>query len=521
MLNSDKRHRHNLECRDPVHGFVYLSEAEWAIVDCPTFQRLRDIRQLAMGHLVYPGATHTRFEHSLGCLHLSDVIYQAVKRQVEQGNCPNFAQAFRADEEQTKHGRQILRLAGLLHDLGHPPFSHSGEQLMPEMEIDGRRRRVQHEDMTAKLIRETEIAETLKNEFGEETGEQVIAVATKPELAKLPHGADLAWYRFLNDVLTGELGSDRMDYLLRDAIHSGQTVGLFDHRKLIDSMTIVPPPEETGEEHRLGLDEAGWLVAEQMVAARYLMYVALYFHKTKRIYEMHLEDFLAKWLEREFGQPHFPVDPVARYVRLTDSRVWSAIYESAQDREDELKDLAKPFVDRSHLRLACELLLADNYESPAGLASVDEMLKALGNRLRPLMKGQAEPEDALGALRGDLGKILQRRHPRVWNGKRFDKLVGAAHNHVSNKLGSRVRRDETRHHAAKFFGPKDRIWVYLDRETRYLDVLSEVVSGMPDRIWRGRLYADKQHRDEVKSFCGKWLADHPLAGGDDDVLSDP
>jgi len=324
MVSSARRHQQNLECRDPVYGFVYLSQAEWAIIDCPTFQRLRDIRQLAMAHLVYPGATHTRFEHSLGCLHLSDSIYGAIKRQAGQRRCPGFARAFRAvraDRKQVKRGGQILRLASLLHDLGHPPFSHAGEGLMPDIERNGKKRQAKHEDVTALLIRETEIATKLKEEFGEDAIEETIAVATMPELADLPPGADLAWYRFLNSIIAGELGSDRMDYLLRDAIHSGQSAGLFDYRKLIDSMIIVPAPEETGEDYRLGLDEAGWLVAEQMVAARYLMYVALYFHKTKRIYEIHLEDFLASWLAKHYGQPRFPVNQPSEYARLTDSRV--------------------------------------------------------------------------------------------------------------------------------------------------------------------------------------------------------
>ena len=358
------RHVPNRECRDPVHGFVRLSKAEWAVVDCPTFQRLRDIRQLAMAHLVYPGATHTRFEHSLGTLYLSDRIFEAIKQQVDADNCPNFAHAFRADEKQIHHGKSILRLAGLLHDLGHSPFSHSGENLMPCEKIDGKNRKVEHEDMTARLVRETEIADVLTGQFGCESLEEVIAVATKPELAKLPSGSNMDWYRFLNDILAGELGSDRMDYLLRDALHSGQQVGLFDHLKLIDSMTIVPPPQESETHFRLGLNEAGWLIGEQMVACRYLMYVALYFHKTKRIYEKHLEDFLAAWLTERYRKPFFPTSDPNEYARLTDSTVWSAIYSHALAGEGSLRALARPFVDRSHFRLARELILADNCEKP-------------------------------------------------------------------------------------------------------------------------------------------------------------
>ncbi len=524
MTRTSDKHGRNLECRDPVHGFVYLSEAEWAIVDCPTFQRLRDIRQLAMAHLVYPGATHTRFEHSLGCLHLSDVIFGAVKRQVEQGNCPDFAEAFGASEKQIERGQQILRLAGLLHDLGHSPFSHSGEKLMPEVEVDGKKKRVQHEDMTASLIRETEIAEKVKGclEDGprdEDPVEEVIAVATEPELAKLKR-SDLAWYRFLNNILAGELGSDRMDYLLRDALHSGQSAGLFDSRKLIDSMTIVPPPEETSEPHRLGLDGAGWLVGEQMVVARYLMYVALYFHKTKRIYEIHLEEFLADWLKEKYGQPFFPVNDLAEYTQLTDSVVWAAIYKAAQEPEGALGRLARPFVDRTHLRLAHELLLADNFESAASRAEVTEVVKTMLTGLEPMLKDGATPENVLAGLQADLGGILLRRHSRVWDERRFDRLADAAYSYVSTTLGKKLQSDQTKHHAAKFFGPKDKIWVYLDEKTRYLDDLSEIVSGMPSKIWRGRIYTDIEARDDVKSFCGEWLRDNPSTGGSDDASAD-
>ena len=524
MGNLERRDNYNRECRDPVHGFVYLSEAEWAIVDCPTFQRLRDIRQLAMAHLVYPGATHTRFEHSLGCLHLSHQVYEAVKRQVQQGACPNFDQAFRADDRQVEHGGQILRLAGLLHDLGHTPFSHTGEHLMPEIEDHGRMRPVQHEDMTARLIRETEIAEKLELEFGKGVTEEVIAVATKPEMAELPEEADPAWHRFLNDILTGELGSDRMDYLLRDAVHSGQSAGLFDHRQLIDSMTIVRPPEQTGEDHRLGLDEAGWLVGEQMVAARYLMYVALYFHKTKRIYELHLEDFLAEWLKRQYGSPYFPVDDVRKYARLTDSLVWADIYEAAQGTDGRLKGLAKPFVDRSHLRLVRELLLADNSSDETHRAAVVAFFRNVAERMDNASPDAPVTEAFVAACEESFGGVLDHRHPRAWDRGRFDKLVAAAHTYVREEFGDApglVRDDQTKHDAAKFFGPKDKIWVYIDGKTRYLDELSEIVSGMPDKIWRGRIYADEKVRDDLKSFCERWLNDHPSAGGRADVRDTP
>ena len=498
MSFQGKRHDYCLECRDAVHGFVYLSEAEWAIVDCPTFQRLRDIRQLAMAHLVYPGATHTRFEHSLGCVHLSDRIYEAVKRQVDRKQCPNFAKAYGADDEQVGRGLQVVRLAALLHDLGHGPFSHTGENLMPK--VNGRP--ITHEEMTARLIRHTEIKATLEREFDKDVVEEVIAVATAPHKAKLPEGANLAWLRFLNDILTGELGSDRMDYLLRDAIHSGQSAGLFDHRKLIDSMIIVRPPPETGEDHRLGLDPAGWLVAEQMVAARYLMYVALYFHKTKRIYEIHLEKFLAAWLRKKFREPFLPCANLKEYISLTDSRVWSAIYEEARKTRGDLKGLAQPFVDRSHFRLAREVLLADN----CAPAASDETLK------RFLAEHEAARKQEAGSVETIKAALAAvRRNPRVWDANRLDKLRDALHD-VRSQFGT-IEIDEPKHHAVSFFGSGDKIWVSLNGETRYLDDLSEIVAGMPDKIWRGRIYADQSKREDVKAFCDNWLRKNPCEGG--------
>ena len=201
--------------------------------------------------------------------------------------------------------------------------------------------------MTARLIRDTEIAEQIERYYGTERIEvkEVVAVATDPQSDAGTPLSTQSWYRFLNEILTGELGVDRMDYLLRDAHHSGQEAGKFDHRKLIDSMTIVPPAQETHDAYRLGLDGGGWLVGEQMVASRYLMYVALYFHKTKRVYEMHLEKFLQEWLRKRFGSPFLPTLQPREYAVLTDSMVLGAIQMAGWDKGDPLHPSALPFVE--------------------------------------------------------------------------------------------------------------------------------------------------------------------------------
>lgn len=211
------------EFRDSVHGFVKLTEAEVEIINTPTFQRLRDIRQLGMGHMVYPGANHTRFEHSLGCVHVATEMLRLLRERETQAGHPTFNDAFRADEGDYQRVRKLLRIGALLHDLGHPPFSHSAEGLLPSG--------LKHEEITARLIREPEVAAKIDEHYsaGGITVEDAIAVATTPKHAEGIKPRTSRTNIFLNQILTGELGADRIDYLLRDAHHSGQRSGQFDY----------------------------------------------------------------------------------------------------------------------------------------------------------------------------------------------------------------------------------------------------------------------------------------------------
>jgi uncharacterized protein len=455
-------HQEVREVRDPIYGFVRLSRNEWEIINTPAFQRLRDIRQLAMGHLVYPGANHTRFEHSIGCVHLSTAIFDYL---YEIGKDILSAE-HRIDDRSFHRIRHILRLGSLLHDIGHPPFSHSGEDLLPRI-LDGqgkpiiengREKKVSHEDMTIRLIRETEVGEKISELYGSEgiTPEDVIAVAvgSKHAQAIRPQSHHL----LLNQILTGDLGSDRIDYLLRDAYHSGQKSGEFDHRRLISTLILVSKPESEGEGYELGFDEGGWLVAEQMIVARYLMYLSLYFHKTKRIYEKHLEDFMAAWLADKGG--HLPEDLKA-YVALSDSNVLAELSHAIGDPDSPGHEYAMRFQARSHMRLSKEIILADNYRS---------------------VSGRREPDR-----------------------DRFDKL----RNEVSVRFGSRVRCDAPDHSATKIFGTH-KILVRLDGKPRYLDDISEIVRGMSSKIWRGRVYTDQGILKEVTAACDEWLTRNPL-----------
>ncbi|NHV06547.1 MAG: HD domain-containing protein [Thaumarchaeota archaeon] len=125
------------EVRDPVHGFIQFNEWEKEIIDSPEFQRLRRIRQLALTDMVYPGATHTRFEHSLGVMHLATKMYDAIV----SSNKSLLESKLKYDEAGLKRDRQLVRLSALLHDVGQMPFSHALEKTTP------------HEDYTLEIIR--------------------------------------------------------------------------------------------------------------------------------------------------------------------------------------------------------------------------------------------------------------------------------------------------------------------------------------------------------------------------------
>ncbi len=203
---------------DPIHGHIELDEFAVRLVDTPEFQRLRRITQLGLAFLVYPSARHTRFEHSLGAFYLAKRI-ASLNPEIEDAV-----------------------YAALLHDLGHYPFSHTLEALYPR-----------HEENTKWLIRHGEI--------GDVVGERY----SLGEFIKL----------FKHPLVSGDIDSDRMDYLVRDAYYTGVAYGLVDLERLIRSLRW--------DGKRLVLLEKGVMAGQNLLLARAMMYPTVYFHHTVRI----------------------------------------------------------------------------------------------------------------------------------------------------------------------------------------------------------------------------------------------
>jgi len=241
--------------RDPIHGLIPRYRQEIRLMNTSVFQRLRRIRQLAMAHLVYPGALHTRFDHSLGTMHVAARI------------CERIEGFGKIDKDETR----IVRLAALLHDIGHGPFSHVTEYLLERhysrqaLGDLGTRAKI-HERLTAQLVGENpEITKVLTPQ--ERQG--VLALLTESTKRD-----------FKRDIISSSLDADKMDYLLRDSYFAGVRYGSFDLEKIIDASRVH---EEVGAESYLALDHEGIYAFEQLAMAKYHMAQQVYFHRIRAI----------------------------------------------------------------------------------------------------------------------------------------------------------------------------------------------------------------------------------------------
>jgi HD superfamily phosphohydrolase len=272
------------EIRDPIHGFVSLSAWERDVVNHTVFQRLRRIRQLAWTDVVYPGAMHTRFEHSLGVMHVATQMFDRIN-----ATCRERLRDLGFEEDGLKRQRTLIRLAALLHDVGHSPFSHAGEDLMPTNPETGRA--FKHEQYSGQLIRVL-----MRDVIDDNPGNRRNHGITAAEVAEfIEGGVALDSERlFWRELVSSQLDADRADYLLRDSYHAGVRYGHYDLARLIASMTVVArddgPP-------RVAVEEGGWHAAEGLIWARYQMFTQVYFHKTRVAYDHHIARAMGVLLE--------------------------------------------------------------------------------------------------------------------------------------------------------------------------------------------------------------------------------
>jgi HD superfamily phosphohydrolase len=239
----------SMEINDPIHGFIGLTEIEAKIIDSQPYQRLRRIKQLSGGHFVYPTAEHTRFGHCIGVMYLAGLSGKRLLNRMGLGD----------------KKLQEVRLAGLLHDIGHGPFSHVFEEVLLE------KREMNHEDVTEWIILKSEIGDLIED-----------AGISKKRIGDLVRGRQKTKKdSIIAGIVAGQIDSDKMDYLIRDSFYCGVNYGLVDIHRLIDSIEI-------SKDYRMQFDINARGALESFLVARYEMFLNVYYHKTVRSVEVML-----------------------------------------------------------------------------------------------------------------------------------------------------------------------------------------------------------------------------------------
>ena len=298
-----------LDIVDPIHDFIRVYDHELKIIDTPIFQRLRRIRQLSGAHLTYPAAQHTRFEHSLGVMHIASQAGQALN---EKG-------ILKSDDI------EVLRLAGLLHDIGHGPFSHIFEEII-------RQKKFSHECFGKEIILKSEIGDSLsKNGYD------------KKLIVKVAFGDSKLQY--MNEIISGALSADMMDYLLRDGYFTGAEHAQIDHKRITQSLDVY--------KKKLALERSALYSFESMMHSRYQMFKAVYFHKTVRAAEVMLLEAL-RLSDDEFGFTSFNIN---EYVKLTDESILAQLISSKSSKLKRARQFAEDYQNRKLLKCVFERIL--------------------------------------------------------------------------------------------------------------------------------------------------------------------
>ena len=317
--------------RDPIHGLVPRSNEEIRLMNTVVFQRLRRIRQLAMAHLVYPGATHTRFEHCVGTMHVASLV------------CERLREFCRLDRGQQRR----IRLAALLHDIGHGPFSHVGDYLFPLYADPAFRsqltpERPAHELLTMRLVEENpEIAGILPQKDQRAIIDLLRSSKTRD---------------FRRDIISSSLDADKLDYLQRDSYFAGVRYGHFDFNKVIDSCRVI----RDGAQSFLALDHEGLYAFEQLVLGKYHMSQQVYYHRIRAITDAMIVRAVTLSLKAEDSV-------ISRLYKRTDSSDFLDFYTSFDDdmllrqlcesQHPLVRELADRLLHRRLLKRICKVRL--------------------------------------------------------------------------------------------------------------------------------------------------------------------
>jgi HD superfamily phosphohydrolase len=318
--------RYSKQIADPIHGTIGLTRLETQIIDTQAFQRLRNVKQLGAVDFVFPGANYSRFSHSLGVCHVAGKILESIEAT------PRF-------EGFSDHEWQRYRLAALLHDVGHYPFSHTMENALEEVygeDDDGEELYMEHEAVGGQVVQlDPDISSILEANGFEPAS---ISAIFQRDYSKEDISIDYA------DVISSGLDADRLDYLRRSAHYSGVPYGSIDFNYLISQFQV-------DEKDRVCLTKKALLAADHFLLSRWFEYQQMIFHKTVQAADMVFEDLVVELMksEEEFSLRPSKVKEMietGEWAHYTDEKLLQAIHqlESESDKpyiQDKCRGLLK------------------------------------------------------------------------------------------------------------------------------------------------------------------------------------
>jgi len=275
------------EIKDPIYGYIYITEAEKEIIDSFPVQRLRRLRQLAGAEYVYPAANHTRFEHSVGVMYLAGKLVQN----------PNLSQYLSEDEAQT------VRIAALLHDVGHGAFSHIFEQVLTK--FLGKT----HEDMTRWIIAESELKDILEKQGFSAVSKLAVGELHKPGKA------------FMDQAIQSSVDVDKLDFIVRDTYHTGAEYGYVDIFRLIHMLDVI--------DENLAVEAGALSALESFIIARVESFKSIYFHRVGRAAQIMLAMAMEK-ANDELGLTSFKTPE--EYLAMDDYTIWGMLKKCEKSR---------------------------------------------------------------------------------------------------------------------------------------------------------------------------------------------
>jgi len=321
------------EIKDPVHGYVYITEAEKEVIDSLPVQRLHRLRQLAGAEYVYPGANHTRFEHSVGVMHLAGILAEN----------PHLSQLLSENEVQK------VRIAALLHDVGHGPFSHIFEHLLVKF------LNKTHEDINVWIVQESELRDVLKG-LGYDPD----------ELAKLSVGLlHKPGRAFMDQIIRSAVDVDKLDFVVRDTYHTGAEYGYVDIFRLIHMLDVL--------DENLAVDLGALSALESFILARIESFKSIYFHRVGRAVQIMLATAMEE-AKDELGLVDFksPED----YLALDDYTVWTML-KGCKKSKGIIENLER----RKLLKCAYEQTFYVRDKTVSSLFSVEEIRNQMRDKI--------------------------------------------------------------------------------------------------------------------------------------------